>query len=190
MSEMVSIPEIAKRLKVEGGTVRRFIARENEELGIVLHRGKSDKLLMSREDAERLISAYESRRGPISQSEDASKYDRFGFFYIIQLVPEVLPNRVKIGFADDVERRLAEHQTAAPTAKLFKSWPCKRSWDYAAMDSITREGCKLVLNEVYEGDLEGFVSRGNAFFNIMPTPDVERDLSEYSPLYNSEDKDE
>jgi transposase len=74
MSEMVSIPEIAKRLKIDGGTVRRFIAREKEELKIVLHRGKGDKLLLSREDADRLISAYESRRGPIAQSEDTSKY--------------------------------------------------------------------------------------------------------------------
>ena len=190
MPEMVSIPEIAKRLKIDGGTVRRFIAREKEELKIVLHRGKGDKLLLSREDADRLISAYESRRGPIAQSEDTSKYDRFGFFYVIQLVPEALPNRVKIGFADDVEKRLTEHQTAAPTAKLLKSWPCKRSWDYAAMDSITREGCKLVLNEVYGGDLNGFLSRGDAFFNIMPTPEVERDLSEYSPLYDAGEKAE
>ena len=190
MPEMVSIPELANRLKVDGGTVRRFIAREKEELGIELHRGKGDKLLLTREDADRLISAYESRRGPISQSEDTSKYDRFGFFYVIQLVPEALPNRVKIGFADDVEKRLTEHQTTAPTAKLLKSWPCKRSWDYAVMDSITREGCKLVLNEVYEGDLQGFLSRTDAFFSIMPTPDMERELSEYSPLYNTGEKDE
>jgi len=39
------------------------------------------------------------------------------------------PNRVKIGFADSVEKRLAEHRTAGPTAKLLKAWPCKRSWD-------------------------------------------------------------
>ncbi len=190
MPEMVSIPEIAKRLNIDGGTVRRFIAREQEELKVELHRGKGDKLLLSREDADRLISAYESRRGPISQSEDTSKYDRFGYFYVIQLVPEALPNRVKIGFADNVETRLTEHQTSAPTAKLLKSWPCKRSWDYAAMDSITRENCKLVLNEVYEGNLEGFFSRGDAFFNIMPKPDVERELSEYSPLYDTKEKDE
>ncbi len=56
------------------------------------------------------------------------------------------------------------------------------------MDSITREGCKLVLNEVYEGDLDGFVARGNAFFAMMPDPDVERELSEFSPLYEIGDQ--
>ncbi len=58
------------------------------------------------------------------------------------------------------------------------------------MDSITREGCKLVLNEVYEGDIEGFMARGDAFFAVMPNPDIEKELSEYSPLYDEHDQDE
>lgn len=143
MAEMVGISEIAKRLKLDDGTVRRLIAREGDTLGLELHRGKGIKLLLSRADADRLVASYESRRGPVERSgEDSSKYDRFGFFYLIQLVPEALPNRVKIGFADDVEKRLVEHRTAAPTAKLLKVWLCKRSWDYAAMDSISREATR------------------------------------------------
>lgn len=193
MAEMVTIAEIVKRLGVDLTTVRRLIARESDVLQIVLHRGKGDKLLLTKDDAEKLIASYEARRGPVSASADASdtaKYDRYGYFYLIQLVPEALPNRVKIGFADNVEKRLAEHRTAAPTAKLLKAWPCKRSWDYAAMDSITRSGCKLVLNEVYEGDINGFVERGDAYFGVMPNPDSERELSEYSPLYEVDSRDE
>lgn len=191
MAEMVTIPEIAKRLQVDGGTVRRFIAKISDTLQVDPHRGKGDKLLLSREDAQQVIAAYEARRGPIQlEVENAEKYDRFGFFYLIQLVPEALPNRIKIGFADNVEKRLGEHRTAAPTAKVLKCWPCKRSWDYAAMDSITRDECKLVLNEVYEGDVDGFVQRGDAFFAVMPSPDTERELSEHSPLYGGADADE
>jgi hypothetical protein len=156
MPDLVKVAEIAKRLGVDLTTVRRLIARESETLQLKLHRGKGDKLLLSKGDAEKLIASYEARRGPIAvngeSSADAS-YDSYGYFYLIQLVPEALPNRVKIGFADNVEKRLAEHQTAAPTVKLLKSWPCKRSWDYAAMDSIMRTGCKLVLNEVFEGEI-------------------------------------
>jgi hypothetical protein len=117
---------------------------------------------------------------------DTATYDRHGYFYLIQLVPEALPNRVKVGLADNVETRLSQHQTAAPTAKIVRSWPCKRSWDFAAMDSVTRNGCKLVLNEVYEGDIQGFVDRAEAFFAVMPHPDSERELSEHSPLYDIE----
>ena len=185
---MVGIPEVAKRLSLDGGTVRRFIARENETLKLTLVRGKGDKLLLSRPDADRLIAGYEARRGPVPEAEEGSPTnDRFGFFYIIQLVPEALPNRVKVGFADSADRRLNEHKTAAPTAILLKSWPCKRSWDYAAMASITREGCKLVLNEVFEGEVQGFVERGDQFFALMPTPNSERELSEHSPLYEEDE---
>jgi len=193
MAEMVRIAEIAKRLRVDLTTVRRLIAKESDALQLALHRGKSDRLFLSREDAEKLIASYEARRGPVAAPEeggDTATYDRYGYFYVIQLVPEAPPNRVKIGFADNVEKRLAEHRTAAPTAKLLKTWPCKRSWDYAAMDSITRTGCKLVLNEVYEGEIKDFLEHGDLFFSVMPSPDSERELSEHSPLYDAGSQDE
>lgn len=190
MAEMVGIADIAKRLKVDSTTVRRLIARESEALQLELHRGKEDKLLLSRSDADRLVASYEARRGPVNAAnEESAKFDRYGYFYIIRLIPEALPNRVKIGFADNVEKRLAEHRTAAPTAKLLKSWPCKRSWDYAAMDSITREGCKLVLSEVFEGDVEGFLERAEQFFAVMPSPDSEKELFEYSSLYEPDEEE-
>ncbi len=188
MPELVGLAEIAARLTVDNRTVRRLIAQESETLGIEIQRGKGEKVLLSKDDAERLIASYLARRGPqTGTTEDTAKFDRFGYFYLIQLIPEALPKRIKIGFADNVERRLNEHRTAAPTAKLLKAWPCKRSWDYAAMDSITRAGCRLVLNEVFEGDVDGFLSRAESFFSVMPNPDSQRELSEHSPLFEPED---
>jgi len=58
------------------------------------------------------------------------------------------------------------------------------------MDSITREGCKLVLNEVYEGDIAGFLERAERFFALMPNPENEKELSEHSPLYAPEEDEE
>jgi hypothetical protein len=167
-----------------------LIARESDTLHLELQRGKGDMLLLPKDDAGRLIASYQARRGPVSAiDEESERFDRYGSFYLIQLVPKSLPNRVKIGFADNVEKRLAEHRTAAPTAKLLKAWPCKRSSDYAAMDSITRDGCKLVLNEVYEGSVEGFLERGERFFAVMPNPDSEKELSEHSPLSEAGEDD-
>ena len=123
MSEMVAILEIAKRLNVDATTVRRLIAKESDALKLEVHRGKGDKLFLSKDDAEKLIANYQARRGvvTIGSSEEQAKFDGYGYFYVIQLVPEALPNRVKIGFADNVEKRLAEHRTSAPTAKLLKA---------------------------------------------------------------------
>ena len=189
MSDLIGLAEIASRLNIDNRTVRRLLAQEAESLGIEIQRGKGDKVLLERNDAERLIESYFARRGPVQvNSEDTVKYDRFGYFYLIQLIPEALPDRIKIGFADNIDRRLVEHRTAAPTAKLLASWPCKRSWDYAAMDSITRSNCKLVLNEVYEGEVNGFIQRAEEFFALMPNPDSERELSEHSPLYAPDER--
>lgn len=188
MSDFISYKDIAKRLGIDPTTVRRLIERHSAELGIVVQKGRGNTSnakwthYLSREDAERLASFYESRHERTAETETGDAFQAFGYFYLIQLVPEALPNRIKIGYTDHLEKRLAEHQTAAPTAKVIGSWPCKRSWDYAAMDSITRSGCVWVMNEVFEGDPQGFIDRANAFFSVMPTSDEQKSLSEHSPL--------
>jgi hypothetical protein len=187
MADYVSFNELAKRLGIDSTTVRRNIDRVCENLGISVKRDRGNKTnrkithYLSREDADRFIAYYESKneKPDMQASEDAIQ--ALGVFYVIQLIPEALPNRLKIGYTDNLEMRLATHQTAAPTARVLASWPCKRSWDYAAMDSITREDCAWVLNEVFEGDPEGFLRRGNEFFALMPKSNSEIKLSEHSP---------
>jgi len=192
MSDFVPLMEIAETLGVDPTTIRRLIKKYGDELGITVERVKSKSRngrwvdCLSIDDRNRLIDFYESRaKNEESSSEDLSP-QRFGVFYIIQLIPEALPNRVKIGYTDDLNKRLNEHRTAAPTAKVIGSWPCKRSWDQAAMDSIARENCKLVMNEVYEGDVEGFIHRANNFFSQMPNSNTNTPLSEHSPLKNTQ----
>lgn len=183
MADLVSISEVAKRLAVDISTARRLVRRYAADLGLAPTKGKQNVIYLTSEDAERLIAFYETKASrPLGDSESERAFQRFGHFYVVQLVPEALPRRVKIGYTDNLDNRLAEHRCAAPTARLVKSWPCKRSWDYAAMDSITRVGCTLVLNEVYEGDVQGFVERAEAFFSQMPNSEEERQLSEHSPL--------
>lgn len=196
MSETVTYKEMARRLKVDPTTIRRLVERYGPELGISVQKGRASTSnakwthYITTEDADRLSAFYETLHAGIDLTSDGEPFQRQGYFYVIQLVPEALPDRIKIGYTDNLEKRLTEHQTAAPTAKVLASWPCKRSWDYAAMDSITREGCVLVLNEVFEGDPEGFVRRGSEFFSRMPKPDAERALSEHSPLRQVPDEAE
>lgn len=186
MTNFVSLFDIAEQVGVEVSTVRRAVKQVGDELGITLSRQKSQKggwaQCLNTNDTEKLITYLEARKKPELQNSDDLSFQRYGYFYIIQLVPEALPNRVKIGYTDNMEQRLSEHRTAAPTAKLLKSWPCKRAWDQAVMDSITRSDCELVLNEVYEGDVEKFLERANNFFAVMPSEKANKTLSEHSPL--------
>lgn len=89
---------------------------------------------------------------------------------------------MKLGFADNAETRLAQHRTSAPTAKLLRSWPCKRSWERTAIDAMAATGCSLILNEVYEAsDLDAVLKRGNEFFALLPRPSETVPLSGSSP---------
>jgi len=183
MPDFMTFRELADLIGVEVSSVRRNVKRLNFEIrkektssskGAVVH-------CLSIDDSNKLISHFETKNKPESNA-DLSALDRFGYFYIILLIPEAIPNRVKIGYTDNLEKRLREHQTAAPTAQFLGHWKCKRSWDQAAMACITQEGCQLVMNEVYEGDIEGFLNRAEQFFNIMPENLSNPELSERSPL--------
>jgi hypothetical protein len=59
-----------------------------------------------------------------------------------------------------------------------------------AIDALTREGCRLILNEVFEcDDPDTLVKRGDDFFTLLPAPDVRAPLASASPL-NSTGRDE
>lgn len=95
--------------------------------------------------------------------------DRLGRFYLIQLVPDLAPQRVKLGYADHLDARVSQHRTAAPTATVIKSWPCRATWELACIASATREGSAFVSTEVFDcADLASLERRIDAFFEIMP----------------------
>src|SRR5215475_5962093 len=189
MVDYLSFFDLAQKLGVSYDTVRRTIARYGDELeSTVLKRKTSssrDALTqcISLDAANRLITFLDSKTNDNSKNDDQEFFFQwFGYFYIVQLVPELMPNRVKIGYTDNLEQRLREHQTSAPTARYVKYWACKRSWDQCVMDSITRSDCQLVMNEVYEGDVTLCVQRADEFFALMPTSKTVIPLSEHSPL--------
>lgn len=196
MEDYLSYNDLAMRMGVSIDTIRRSITKFGQELGITVERkklpGSKGALTqcISGEDANTLVAFLENKQkcDQISGGqENELSFRRFGYFYIIQVVPELMPNRLKIGFTDNLDQRLREHQTSAPTARFVKTWVCKRSWDQAVMDSITREDCALVMNEVYEGDVESFISRADAFFAMMPNSSTEIPLAESSPLRSGTD---
>ncbi len=162
----VTVKQLAEELNHDRSSLRKYLIKN----GFQLHRVRTpasrgqETLALTAEDAE-LVRATLQSEGYVASSS-ASPH---GYFYAIQVVPELAPNRVKLGWASDVQARLAAHRTAAPTAALLKSWPCRQRWEFTAIDSATRTGCKALLNEVFECDsLDALVGRVDAFFAIMP----------------------
>ena len=180
--EHVSIRRLAERLGMDRSHARRYVLK----LGIKPQRRRTPDsrnqptLTVTHSQAE-VILRNRKEQGFLAQP--APPVPETGVFYAIQLVPELDPKRVKLGFAADITERLAQHRTAAPTARVARTWPCKRSWELTVMDAITACGCRLILNEVFEvDDLSDLLARGDAFFALLPGPKAEQKLALHSPF--------
>lgn len=180
--DYVSIKELAQRLGMDRSHARRYVLR----LGYSFHKrrtadsGSQLTLCVTGAEAD-AIASQRAEKGFIAST--VVTVSDVGVFYVIQLVPDLDPKRLKLGFAESLEQRLSQHRTAAPTARVLRAWPCKRSWELTAMDALTRQGCRLILNEVFECDEpEALIRRGDAFFSMLPAPDVRAPLASVSPL--------
>lgn len=164
----ILISQVADEL----GIVKEYCLRLVKKYGFEIHYGKRNVASISEADANKLIREYEPRRknGDLDEENDLSN-DGFGFYYLIQLLPDELPNRVKIGYTDSINQRVVDHRTTNPTLKLVHTWPCKRIWEKAVEASVAREECTHIGGEVYDGDIQGFIDRANNFFALMPKND-------------------
>jgi hypothetical protein len=179
--QLVPLRLLARELRVDRSHFRRYVVR----LGITPQKrhtpgsGKKLVVTVTAEEADRIRAA---RREQGYALGSGAADDAIGVFYVVQLVPELDPNRVKLGFADDAAARLSQHRTAAPTAKLLKTWPCKRGWEWTVIDALSTAGCKLILNEVYEcRDLARLLAHGDQLFAMLPDPRQPVELSPVSP---------
>lgn len=166
--EYITLMNLANELGMDRSNIRKYVLK-NGFSPVRIRTPESEgqlTLALTKEDAES-VRILRQQQGFGSQVVVLNGTD--GFLYVIQVVPELSPNRVKLGFASNAKDRLDSHRTSAPTAVLVKTWPCKRAWEVSAIASMTRSGCKLVANEVYECDsIQKLIRRGDEFFQVMP----------------------
>ena len=179
----LSLKELARLLGMDRSHARRYVLK----LGVTFHRRRTADsanqltLAVNKEEADGILAQRREQgflgAGPVLLAD-------VGVFYVIQVVPELAPLRVKLGFAGDLSDRLAQHRTAAPTAAVLKFWPCRRSWETTAMDALTASGCRFILNEVFECEsLDDLSRRGDAFFSLLPEPMAKLPVAEASPYH-------
>jgi hypothetical protein len=100
----------------------------------------------------------------VNSASGATQVDETGLFYLIQLEPEHDEGRFKVGFTVELEGRLQKHRCSAPFARCMRSWPCRRTWERAAIDCATN-GCEQLHTEVFRSkSLNEVVDRASAFF--------------------------
>lgn len=159
MNGFVALRQVAVELGLDAAQVRERL-RERKIRPHKIHANGPDGPLvvaLTQEEADRL------RDGAAAAGMDA------GVVYVIQLVPDLDPRRIKVGFSRDMAGNLKYLRAGAPTAVLLQAWPCRPGWAPAAFDCLTG-GCRAVRDGVFDSDdLAGCVRRGDAFFALLPT---------------------
>lgn len=163
------LTSLAKELGMDNSNLRKYVLKKGINYSMVRDpASRQIAMAFAFEDADKLRSL-RTREGFTKTVTPVYVNGEIGDFYVVQLIPEFAPNRLKLGFSNDTVGRLTAHRCSSPTATILKTWDCKRSWERAAMDSATRLACALVANEVYDCDSpERVLERLDAFFNLMP----------------------
>jgi hypothetical protein len=127
-----------KSLAVEVGLDRSNMRKYTLKVGVKPHKrctpDSAGQLTLAVTSAEaEFIRKKRQEQGFLEASQPVSS--EVGIFYVIQLIPELDPTRLKFGYTDDIQVRLAQHRTSAPTARVVKTWPCRRTWEGTVINS-------------------------------------------------------
>lgn len=165
----VLLNDLAKELEVDSSSLRRFM-RKHKFTPFQIRASRNQlSFALSKEDADELKELWlTGKLEAEAKIQNANKRDVGGCFYVIALMPE-LPGRIKVGFTNHLMRRLAVYQTLCPSAEAIAQWPCRRSWERAAIASIVNMGCKQIANEIFDcEDKTPVLNAIQRFFELMP----------------------
>ncbi len=171
-NDLVSVIDVAERLGVHKQSVFKVLKRlgiSHQKLRDVSRKNQFTSFITNA-DAERVSAEISSDSG-LGSGEGQDDSDLFssndiGFFYLIQLEPEHDPGRFKVGFATNMKERLRKHRCSAPYSTVLKTWPCRRTWEKAAIDCVA-DPFEQIHTEVFRSNvIDEAVRRGSAFFEI------------------------
>lgn len=166
---LVSVSEAAK-----------ILGRNRNSLFKVINKLKIEKVLIKSDEARGQAMAHISSNdfdilkshiegASSSEIEQDTDGRTSGYFYIIQLEPELDPLRLKLGFAMSVDERIRKHRTAAPYSTVLSFWPCKLLWEKTVIDCLAADSEKIHTEVFRVEDVDDIVRKAEAFFEMMPS---------------------
>ncbi|GAC1660908.1 MAG: hypothetical protein PVS3B3_31200 [Ktedonobacteraceae bacterium] len=168
----VLLSTLARAWGIDKSNARKYVIRHGFDFTRVRGDDRTHQvvLCLKTEEAE-LVREIRSQEGYNTHGGNGSRpvESSIGVFYVVQIVPDIDPLRLKLGYASDANRRLASYRTVSPTAAIVRTWNCRPSWEQTAIDSVTAECCTLIGGEVYQcTDIERLLQRGDKFFSCLP----------------------
>lgn len=109
-----------------------------------------------------------------------NKNDITGWFYVVQVAPELKPERIKFGFTKKPVERLNTHRISSPTATILKMYPCVFADETLCISSVINPNCHRLTAEAYDvDDLNRVIAACDRYFEWV-TSSI--DNSEYEQL--------
>ena len=86
-------------------------------------------------------------------------------FYVVQLIPDLAPQRVKFGITTNLATRVRHYQVACPTAQVLRSWPLPDAWEAPMIAHLTSLApCTSVSTETFDcQDLPKLIEEADRF---------------------------
>lgn len=171
MKPFVLLADLAKELGLDRSNMRKYAIKHGFSfLQVRTPESRGQITLALTEQEAEAIRELRSKQGFQPGQPGQPVENGFGWFYLVQIAPDLDPRRIKLGFAFDPMRRVDSYRTLSPTVILVKTWRCRTSWERAAIDSLTRLNTISLGGEVFQiEDLDLVIHYGDAFFSIMPS---------------------
>ena len=94
-----------------------------------------------------------------------------GEIYLVQLMPDSLPTRVKVGFSTNITKRMKNFTTICPNARLVASWDADQEKEQAVLTVLSKtyghiggEVFEVSNIEGLKDEMSGFITDGKLEF--------------------------
>lgn len=170
MESVVVIRDLAEELGMDRSRLRKYVLDMGIKPALVRdQKGRNQAMLAITAEEADLVRQHRSdagyRIGEVARIVQASQ----GFFYVARMDGQARPNRVKFGFTLSLDSRMETYRTSSPEVELLSSWPCKRTWESAVLDSLAgKDGCVNVSGEVFDvEDVEDVLRHTTKLFELL-----------------------
>ena len=162
INNMKSITQLAQEFKMNKANLHKLIRKLEIDIKMVRDpKAGNQKVAMINLEGIKILKEY---RSDFNQPEDKG----IGMFYLLRLLPDIEPNRVKFGYTTDIKMRLKQLKTVCPQLETIKTWNCKSMIEQIVILIATTKEDKRLSAEVFNiSNIDKTISRIDLFFSML-----------------------
>jgi hypothetical protein len=167
--EYQTLKQLANTLNRDISGVRRYIKNNCPTVKWLVSRDENGQkcFVFDQEDVNLILNT-RTQQGYLNTTKILPTEDS-GKFYVIQIIPDLDPKRIKLGFTSDLENRLNAHKTICPQLKLLANYPCKKIWEKTSIQYLKNSSSlELIGGEVFTApDIQKTLDVANQLFLLL-----------------------